>query len=628
MASDSSNFPRPFGPYELVRQITVGGMAEVFVATARSIAGFEKTVVLKVIHPQVSDDPEFTRLLIEEANITARLSHRNIVQVLDLGQNDGSHYIAMEFVEGLDLGKLLSRLRERGTRASPRLAAYVVREVCEGLDHAHRKADTAGRALEIIHRDVSPGNILLSLAGEVKLTDFGLARAAVRASATRAGAVKGQYAYMAPEQARGGSIDARVDLFAAGAVLYEMLAGRTLHGDASTADLLARVTAARFDPIETVRSDVPAAIAAIVRKALAANPAQRYPTARSMVDDLNGFLYSLPPNPEFELSQLLSGMSAPQPSPVGPKAASSSLFDEDEEEPATQVQGLKAIQKAAAAAATPAACSDSDGFDDRPTQAVPADMIPQEPTKTQRTPTPAPPSVPTAAATGKAPLPVRSGAPAPPRPAPSARAAPPPSRPGPPLPMRRASVPPVPSAAAGVQTPSLPSARVAPSPPAVSKVPRVGAAPPAPHSPESQPVSEPRAVQPSAPRDPARTSPTASPSMPAVSTTQRSAAPTESPAAPTLARDPLADPKSDASPPAVAPAPPASAVAMAAPSAVTAPYAAQSPAVPQAIPTGHGDSAGARPHVAAPAQSRSVVMAGIFAVFGIGILVLVLVITR
>src|SRR4051812_32470934 len=169
------NLPRPFGPYELVRQLAVGGMAEVFVARARSVAGFEKIVALKMIHPRFSEDPEFARLLVEEANITAQLSHRNIVQVIDLGQIDGTHYIAMEHVDGLDLAHLLAKLAERGQRCSPRLAAFIMREVCDGLEHAHRKLDANDKPLKIVHRDVSPPNILVSGSAEVKLTDFGIA---------------------------------------------------------------------------------------------------------------------------------------------------------------------------------------------------------------------------------------------------------------------------------------------------------------------------------------------------------------------------------------------------------------------------------------------------------------------
>ena len=299
------NLPRPFGPYELVRQLAVGGMAEVFVARARSVAGFEKVVALKMIHPRFSADPEFARLLVEEANITAQLSHRNIVQVIDLGQIDGTHYIAMEYVDGPDLSRVISRLRDKGRRVSARVAAFVLREVCDGLDHAHRKAGADGRPLRIVHRDVSPPNILVSSSGEVKLTDFGIAKAALRASSTEAGVVKGKYGYMAPEQSRGEAVDLRADLFSAGCVLYELFTGRPVYPEMPLPQLLTRVAKGQYEPPERLRGDLPAPLGAILRKALASQPEQRFPTARAMADELNAFLYTLPPGPEMELLALM-----------------------------------------------------------------------------------------------------------------------------------------------------------------------------------------------------------------------------------------------------------------------------------------------------------------------------------
>ena len=158
-------------------------MVDVYLAQARSVAGFQKAVAIKMIRDVQSDeDPDFVRQLVEEANIASRLSHKNVVQVIDLGEIDRQHYIAMEYVDGVDLGWLLSRLGPRKRHVAPRVAAYVMREVCEGLDHAHRMADAEGRPLRIVHRDVTPANILVSFAGEVKLTDFGLAKASLRAA--------------------------------------------------------------------------------------------------------------------------------------------------------------------------------------------------------------------------------------------------------------------------------------------------------------------------------------------------------------------------------------------------------------------------------------------------------------
>lgn len=376
-AVSSLNLPRPFGPYELVRQLAVGGMAEVFMARARSVAGFEKIVALKTIHPRFSEDPEFSRLLVEEANITAQLSHRNIVQVIDLGQIDGTHYIAMEYVDGVDLSRLLQKLRERQQVASPRVAAFVVREVCDGLEHAHRKVDADGKPLKIIHRDVSPPNILLSFAGEVKLTDFGIAKAALRASATEAGVVKGKYAYMAPEQARGQPVDHRVDVFAAGCVLYELATGVPVYKEAPLPVLLERVSRGVFEPPERVKPDLPSALVAIIHRALAARPDDRYPSARAMADDLNSFLFTLPPNPELELIQLLDDLFGSGRSSLPPMAGVS-LFDDDSEE-ATQIESMAVVRQKMAMPTLPPPPSTStataseqrtNNFRDEPTRAL------------------------------------------------------------------------------------------------------------------------------------------------------------------------------------------------------------------------------------------------------------------
>jgi serine/threonine-protein kinase len=264
----SSELPRPFGPYELVRRLASGSMVDVYLAQARSVAGFQKAVAIKMIRDVQSDeDPDFVRQLVEEANIASRLSHKNVVQVIDLGEIDRQHYIAMEYVDGVDLGWLLSRLGPRKRHVAPRVAAYVMREVCEGLDHAHRMADAEGRPLRIVHRDVTPANILVSFAGEVKLTDFGLAKASLRAASTQVGQIKGKYSYMAPEQAKGHGVDARTDVFAAGLVLYELVTGCQAYPDAPLPLMLERITRAIFEPAEKLRADLPLALTDTRRRA-------------------------------------------------------------------------------------------------------------------------------------------------------------------------------------------------------------------------------------------------------------------------------------------------------------------------------------------------------------------------
>lgn len=306
-----------------------------FLARARSVAGFEKTVALKMIHPTLSDDAEFTQGLIEEANITSQLSHKNIVQVIDLGQIDGLHYIAMEYVDGIDLGRFLMRLQKSSTPISPRVAAYVMREVCEGLDHAHRKAAADGKPLRIVHRDVSPGNVLLSFSGEVKLSDFGMARASLRAAATQAGEIKGKYNYMSPEQARGTGIDPRADVFGAGTVLYEMVTGQCAYPNAPLPILLQRVNRALIEPAEKIVPGLPKPLTDIIKRATEADPNNRYASARAMVDALTEFLYSMPPGADAELSRMLEETAEDERDGSQPMGA---ILVEDSSDDVTQIE--------------------------------------------------------------------------------------------------------------------------------------------------------------------------------------------------------------------------------------------------------------------------------------------------
>ncbi len=366
------DLPRPFGPYELVRQLGAGGMAEVYVARARSVAGFEKIVALKMIHPRLSVDPEFTVLLVEEAKITAQLSHRNIVQLIDLGQVDNTHYIAMEFVDGLDLNKLINIARERKMPVSPRVAAFIGREISDALEHAHKKLGPDGKPLKLVHRDVSPPNILVSTSGEVKLTDFGIAKASMRASKTGTGVVKGKYAYMAPEQAKAQPVDHRADVFALGCVLYELCVGKPVYPDASFPIMLDRVARGVFEPPEKAKPGLAPALVKVIKTALAVKVDERFATARAMADALTEYLFTLPPNPEAELSALIAEfVDAPATPSMPPMGAMDSILDDDFDD-STQIESVavmksrmvapQGIKGLPAAPAVP-------GFRDEPTRA-------------------------------------------------------------------------------------------------------------------------------------------------------------------------------------------------------------------------------------------------------------------
>lgn len=336
------DLPRPFGPYELVRRLANGAVAEVWLARARSVAGFEKTVALKMVHTRLEAEAGVAQMLIEEARLTSRLSHRNITQVIDLGQVDGRHYIAMEFVDGMDLRRVLKRLRTKELSLSPRVAAFIVREVVEGLEHAHRRVDSEGEPLGIVHRDVSPANILVSFDGEVKLSDFGLARSSARKQATQAGLIKGKYGYMAPEQARSQPVDARADVFSAAAVLYELLTGTAPYPDAALPVLLERVTRGIIDPPERHRGDIPDALLAVLRRGLAPDASQRFANARAFADALNAWLYTQPPSPEMELARVLESAMEGSRNASGPLGA---LLVDDDSEEITDIEAHKKIRQ-------------------------------------------------------------------------------------------------------------------------------------------------------------------------------------------------------------------------------------------------------------------------------------------
>src|SRR6188508_3373837 len=201
-------------------------MAEVFRAKAFGVEGFERLVAVKRILSNIAEDKEFIRMFIEEAKLAVQLNHANIAQIFDLGVVDGSYYIALEHVHGRDLRGIFDRCRQAGEAMPVSQACFMVMKVCEGLDYAHNKRDQAGREISLVHRDVSPQNVLVSFEGEVKLIDFGIAKAALAVEEnTDVGVLKGKYAYMSPEQARGEDVDSRTDLFALGVVLYELLTG-------------------------------------------------------------------------------------------------------------------------------------------------------------------------------------------------------------------------------------------------------------------------------------------------------------------------------------------------------------------------------------------------------------------
>ena len=294
-----------YGPYRLLERVAVGGMAEVFRAKRSGVEGFEKVVAVKRILSHLSDNKEFVDMFIDEAKMVAGLTHPNIVQIFDLGKIDRSYYIAMEYVHGRDLRTILRRARERNVPVPLELSAFVVSRVCAALEYAHRKRDESGQPMLLVHRDVSPQNILLSFEGDVKLTDFGIAKAASKASITDKGALRGKLLYMSPEQAWGKPMDRRSDVFSLGIVFYEMLTGQKPFLGNSEMSILETVRECRVPPPTTLNPKIPEKVERVAMKALERDPEVRYQDAGEMHRDLERVLHERPPTTQRDVTLFL-----------------------------------------------------------------------------------------------------------------------------------------------------------------------------------------------------------------------------------------------------------------------------------------------------------------------------------
>ena len=279
-------------------------MAEIHLAKTKGIAGFEKYVALKMIHPNFAEDEQFIQMLVDEAKIAVQLNHGNIAQTFDLGRVGDTYYITMEYVDGADLYKILRRGSEKDFEMPLDVCAFVGKEIASALDHAHRKRDSFGKPLGIVHRDVSPQNVLISYSGEVKLVDFGIAKATMKARQTAVGVIKGKYYYMSPEQAWGDPIDHRSDIFSAGIVLYEMITGQMLYLEEDLHRLLDMARKADIQPPSTLRRGIPPQLERIVMHALAKTKEDRYQTAGDFASDLERFLHAY--SPVFTAAKLAS----------------------------------------------------------------------------------------------------------------------------------------------------------------------------------------------------------------------------------------------------------------------------------------------------------------------------------
>ncbi|MFZ5444306.1 MAG: serine/threonine protein kinase [Myxococcota bacterium] len=293
----------PFGSYLLLKRLAVGGMAELFLAKDTRT---ERMVVLKRILPYLAEEAEFVRMFLDEARIAASLHHPNIVELYELGHLDGSTFIAMEWVDGVDLRRLLQKEQEKGEVMPPGVAAWFVARLCEGLHHAHMAKDASGAPLGIIHRDVSPQNVMISFRGDVKLVDFGIAKATAWMSRSKPGVIKGKFLYLAPEQLTTEPLDHRMDLFAVGTLLYELTTGQSPFYRTSTEAVIYAIRMEDPDPPVAIRKGYPATLSRIILKCLAKERSRRYQSADELRAALEDFIHAEAPTTRDDAAEYVS----------------------------------------------------------------------------------------------------------------------------------------------------------------------------------------------------------------------------------------------------------------------------------------------------------------------------------
>jgi len=327
----ATSLPEPiqFGKYTLFERIGRGGMAEVFKGRIQGPAGFERVFVVKRILPHLSDDASFIKMFVEEAKLSARLNHPNIVHIFELGAVEGEYFISMEYIRGHDLSETMRAIWKALGPPRPELVSYIGREACRGLAYAHNLTDENGRPLGMIHRDVSPSNVMLSYEGAVKMLDFGIAKAlGDSAEPSKNGTLKGKYAYMAPEQTEGENVDSRSDIFAIGIVLHEVLTGRRLFKGQNDVATIERVRRCEVPPPSASNPAIPRELDNIILKALQRDPARRWSNAADLADALDDIVHNARFQPTH-LQQILYDLfpidGAPAPRTGSQRSASRSI---------------------------------------------------------------------------------------------------------------------------------------------------------------------------------------------------------------------------------------------------------------------------------------------------------------
>lgn len=286
------------GQYTLLEKIAQGGMAQLFKAKTVDPNGFERLVVIKRILPHISADPEYVEMLVDEAKIAVNFNHGNIAQIYDLGRFNNDYFIVMEYVDGKTMSQIGKRLKEFHRPIPIDILLYCAIEICHGLSYIHNKKDGDGRSMGVVHRDISPQNIILSYSGNIKIIDFGVAKARVKTGKTESGVLKGKFAYMSPEQARSDTIDSRSDVFSMGILLWEFATGERLFKRKTNHETIQAIQKAKYDAPSTIRKNLPRAYDKVVKRALQKHPKHRYQDAADMAVDLEKLLYEI--NPDFK----------------------------------------------------------------------------------------------------------------------------------------------------------------------------------------------------------------------------------------------------------------------------------------------------------------------------------------
>lgn len=288
-----------FGKYKLLDRIAQGGMAELYKAKLFGYEGFEKLVAIKKILPYLAEETNLIKAFIDEAKLAAFLQHPNIVQIYDFGSVNDTYYIAMEYLYGNDLKLISKQYKERGFPLSIENALYIATQVCAGLDYAHKLKDFQGKPLNIIHRDIGPHNVFITYDGQVKIIDFGIAKAATQVNKTQYGSIKGKITYMSPEQAKAEKIDHRSDIYAMGILLYEMVTHQRMFDGDNTYGVFSKVAESEYIPVREVNKNIPSDICNIIDKALKKDREERYQSAEEMLTDLEICMHKLSIMPSY-----------------------------------------------------------------------------------------------------------------------------------------------------------------------------------------------------------------------------------------------------------------------------------------------------------------------------------------